>query len=270
MSRRPLGERLRKAWDDPRALGVKLLQGAIDSLRDYSYDFDKNGERRLLEVLSTLPVSTVFDVGANVGDWSLAAARALPSADIHCFELSPRTFETLSARVQGPRFHLNNCGMGRESGSVSFKDYGENATVNTLLTTATYHDARLSAVTSTARIVSGDDYCRERGIEAIDLLKIDVEGVDHWVLEGFAPQLRAKVIRVVQFEYGYTHGDAKFLMRDFHGLFEGHGYSVGRLSRRGVAFAPWNYKMNDFRSGPNYVAVRQDDAETLRLLERFH
>ena len=75
MSRRPLGERLRKAWDDPRAVGVKLLQGAIDSLRGYSYDFDKNGERRLLEVLSALPVNTVFDVGANVGDWSLAAAR---------------------------------------------------------------------------------------------------------------------------------------------------------------------------------------------------
>jgi hypothetical protein len=36
-----------------------------------------------------------------------------------------------------------------------------------------------------------------------------------------------------------------------------------------VAFAPWNYKMNDFRSGPNYVAVRQDDAAALQALERF-
>lgn len=269
MSRRPLGERLRNAWNDPRALGVKLLQGAIDSLRGYSYDFDKNGERRLLEVLSALPMRTVFDVGANVGDWSLAAARALPSADIHAFELSPRTGRTLSARLQGPRFRVNQCGMGRQSGEITFKDYGENSTVNTLLTHASYHDARHAAVTATARIVSGDDYCREHGIEFIDLLKIDVEGADHLVLEGFAPQLRAKAIRVVQFEYGYTHGDAKFLMRDFHELFAGHGYIVGRLTRRGVAFAPWNYKMNDFRSGPNYVAVRQDDTEAIHRLERF-
>lgn len=269
MTHRSLGERLRRAWDDPRAVGVKLLQGAIDGLRGYSYDFDKNGERRLLEALAALPVRTVFDVGANVGDWSLAVSSALPAADIHCFELSPRTWKTLSARLQGPRFHVNNCGMGRESGDISFKDYGENSTVNTILPNATYHDARLASVTSTARIVSGDDYCREHGIVSIDLLKIDVEGADHLVLQGFAPQLGAQAIRVVQFEYGYTHGDAKFLMRDFHELFAGHGYIVGRLTRRGVAFGPWNYKMNDFRSGPNYVAVRRDDTETIRLLERF-
>lgn len=270
MTRRSLGQRLHKAWEDPRAVGVKLLQGAIDGLRGYSYDFDRNGERRLLEVLAAVPVRTVFDVGANVGDWSLAAAQALPSATIHCFELSPRTFKTLSARLRGERFRVNNRGMGRESGSISFKDYGENSTVNTILTNATYHDAKLASVSATAQLVSGDDYCREQGIDAIDLLKIDVEGADHLVLEGFAPQLRAKAIRVVQFEYGYTHGDAKFLMRDFYELFAGHGYIVGRLTRRGVSFAPWNYKMNDFRSGPNYVAVRQDDAEIIHLLERFH
>lgn len=270
MTRRTLGERLRKAWEDPHAVGVKLLQGAIDGLRGYSYDFDRNGERRLLEVLAALPVRTVFDVGANVGDWSLAAARALPSATIHAFELSPRTFKTLSTRLQGERFRLNNRGMGRESGRISFKDYGENSTVNTILTNATYHDAKFESVTATAELVSGDDYCRQNGIDAIDLLKIDVEGADHLVLEGFAPQLRAKVIRVVQFEYGYTHGDARFLMRDFYELFASHGYAVGRLTRRGVTFAPWNYKMNDFRSGPNYVAVRRDDAEVIRLLERFH
>src|SRR5690606_34205235 len=95
--RRSLRQRLRKAWEDPRAVGVKLLQGAIDGLRGYSYDFDRNGERRLLEVLASVPVRTVFDVGANVGDWSLAAAQALPLATIHCFELSPRTFKTLSS-----------------------------------------------------------------------------------------------------------------------------------------------------------------------------
>lgn len=270
MKRRTLGERLRTAWTDPRAVGVKLLQGAIDGLRGYSYDFDRNGERRLLETLATVPVHTVFDVGANVGDWSLAAARVLPLATIHCFELSPRTYKTLSARLQGERFRVNNCGMGRASGNISFKDYGENSTVNTILTNATYHDAKLEPVTATAQLVSGDDYCREHGISAIDLLKIDVEGADHLVLEGFAPQLAAKAIRVVQFEYGYTHGDAKFLMRDFYELFDGHGYTVGRLTRRGVSFAPWNYKMNDFRSGPNYVAVRRDDAEIMQLLERFH
>ena len=268
-NRKPLGTRLRKAWNDPRALGVKLLQGAIDQLRGYSYDFDRNGERRLLEAMATLSPRTVFDVGANVGDWSLVAAQLMPTAHIHCFELSPRTWRTLAARVQGERFTVNNSGMGDRDGTIEFKDYGENSTVNTILSNATYHDHRQTAVVSQATIVTGDTYCSEHGIDAIDLLKIDVEGADHLVLAGFERLLGAGAIRVVQFEYGYTHGDAKFLMRDFHEFFARHGYAVGRLERRGVVFAPWNYKMNDFRSGPNYVAVRQDDAQALRVLSRF-
>lgn len=268
-ARKTLGERLQKAWDDPRALGVKLLQGAIDHLRGYSYDFDRNGERRLLERMAALRARTVFDVGANVGDWTLAAAQLLPDAHIHSFELSPRTWRTLSQRVSGPRFTVNNCGMGDRDGTMEFKDYGENSTVNTLLTEATYHDARQTAVVSKAEIVTGDSYCARHGIGQIDLLKIDVEGADHLVLAGFEGMLRAKAVRVVQFEYGYTHGDAKFLMRDFHALFARHGYAVGRLERRGVAFAPWNYKMNDFRSGPNYVAVRENDEAARRALSDF-
>lgn len=267
-SRKTFRQRLRKAWDDPRALGVKLLQGAIDHLRGYSYNFDRNGERRLLESMALLNARTVFDVGANVGDWTLAAAQLMPEAHIHSFELSPRTWRTLSQRVSGARFTVNNCGMGDRDGTIEFKDYGENSTVNTILSNATYHDARLTAVISQSEIVTGDTYCARHGIQNIDLLKIDVEGADHLVLAGFEGMLRAKAIRVVQFEYGYTHGDAKFLMRDFYAFFERHGYTVGRVERRGVAFTPWNYKMNDFRSGPNYVAVRHDDAAALSALAR--
>lgn len=268
MPRKTLGQRLSKAWADPRTVGVKLLQGAIDHLRGYSYDFERNGERQLLERMATLGARTVFDVGANVGDWTLVAAQLMPDAHIHCFELSPRTWRTLSQRVSGARFTVNNCGMGDRDGTIEFKDYGENSTVNTILPNATYHDAKLTAAVSRAEIVTGDTYCARHGIERIDLLKIDVEGADHLVLAGFERMLRAQTVRVVQFEYGYTHGDAKFLMRDFYALFARHGYTVGRLERRGVAFEPWHYKMNDFRSGPNYVAVPQNDDAALSALAR--
>lgn len=262
-------KRLEQAWDEPGEVVIKLLQGVIDHLRGYSYNFDKNGERQLLATLSTMNLCTVFDVGANVGDWSHVAASYLPQANIHCFELSPRTFQTLQRRLTGRVFHLNNAGMSDEDGEIEFKDYGENSTVNTLLTTASYHDARLPASISRARVVRGTTYCHEHGIASIDLLKIDVEGADHLVLRGFADLFAAKAIRIVQFEYGYTHGDAHFLMRDFCEWFEARGYAVGRLTPRGVAFQPWHYRMNDFRSGPNYVAVRADDAIVMERLRTF-
>lgn len=106
-------------------------------------------------------------------------------------------------------------------------------------------------------------------IESIDILKIDVEGADHLVLKGFSKILEKNNIRLIQFEYGYTHGDAKFLMRDFYELFEGYGYIVGRLTKKGVKFEDWHYKMNDFKSGPNYVAIRKDDSQLKSLLKNL-
>lgn len=262
-------ERLNKAAKDPRQVLVKALQGLIDQLRGYSYNFEKNGEKRLLERLAELKPVTVFDVGANVGDWSLVASALMPQATVHCFELSPSTYQTLRQRLVGAQFRVNNCGMGNQNGVIEFKDYGENSTVNTILTDATYHDHQLTARITQSQIVTGDSHCKGHGVDQIDLLKIDVEGADHLVLEGFAEMLSRRKVRVVQFEYGYTHGDAKFLMRDFYRLFAAYGYLVGRLSPRGVDFSPWHYKLNDFRSGPNYLAVHQDDADLLERLKMF-
>lgn len=266
--RRTAGERLAKAARDPRSILIKILQKGIDSLRGYSYDFHKNGEKELLSKLAALDFKVVFDVGCNVGEWSQTAIRYFPNSVIHCFELSESTFKTLSHNLRGSSFVLNNMGMGDKDSVVEYKDYGDNSKVNTLLVDATYHDRKIDFQIKRATIRSGDSYCSEKHIDQIDFLKIDVEGADHLVLDGFAELLRRQSVRVVQFEYGYTHGDARFLMRDFHRLFEGHGYIVGRVQKGGIAFEAWNYKQNDFRSGPNYVAIRRVDAELVALLAR--
>lgn len=51
------------------------------------------------------------------------------------------------------------------------------------------------------------------------------------VLKGFERALQAKAIRVIQFEYGYANGDAKFLMKDFYDLLEGFGFRIGNSGR---------------------------------------
>jgi len=261
-------ERLKKAYRNPRSILIKILQKGIDALRGYSYDFDKNGEKALLSRLSSPDFKVVFDVGCNVGDWSATAASYFPAARIHCFELSESTFKTLTENLKGPNFVRNNMGMGDRDAVVEYKDYGYNSKVNTLLVDATYHDQKIDFQIKRSTIRSGDSYCRENGIEQIDFLKIDVEGADHLVLEGFTELLQRQGVRVIQFEYGYTHGDARFLMRDFYRFFERHGYVVGRVQKGGIAFEDWTYKLNDFRSGPNFVAVRKSDEGMLALLAR--
>jgi FkbM family methyltransferase len=259
--------KLRKVWAAPRSIPIKICQGIIDSVRGYSYNFEKNGESRLLNNLATLKLNTIFDVGSNIGDYARIARAFFPHAAIHCFELSPRTYRTLAENLKNDlNINLNNFGLSDRATEIEFKDYGPDSPVNTILTDSIYHDHRISHTFSSARLETGSDYCASKGVRQIDLLKVDVEGAEHMVLQGFSDLLANKAVRIVQFEYGYANGDAKFLMRDFFKFFESYGYMVGRLSKQGVVFEPWSYKLNDFRSGPNFVAVRQDDDEIVKTI----
>ena len=106
----------------------------------------------------------------------------------------------------------------------------------------------------------------EMGIGHIDLLKVDAEGADLAVLRGFLTMLRRRAIDVVQFEYGYACVIARALLLDFYELLEGCGYLVGRLSPRGIDFAPYRLESENF-FGPNFVAARADRPDILTLLQ---
>ena len=115
---------------------------------------------------------------------------------------------------------------------------------------------------------TGDGYCLDHSVGFVDFLKVDVEGAEHMVLQGFHEMLKKNAIRVVQFEYGYNNGDARFLMRDFFSFFDCYGYSVARIRKRKIQFSGFSYSMNDFESGPNYLAVRKNDQKVLEALTR--
>ena len=260
-------------WDFTRnKTGVRkkisvLAELYLGNFNDCSGNIDINGERFLLSTLASInPLKTIFDVGANVGDWSLIAAEYFPKATIHAFELSNSTYLTTSTRLSAERFIVNNIGLSNAPGIVSYKDYGVNSGVNTIIGAANFWDGSISLENKETRVTTGDIYCEDHKIDFIDFLKIDVEGADHLVLQGFDRMLKNKSIRVIQFEYGYTHADAKFLMRDFFTLLNSKGYIAGKLWSDGVEFSDFFYWLNNFKSGPNYVAVREDDIETINRI----
>ena len=229
----------------------------------FSYDISVNGEKWLLEKTADLKFRTIFDVGANRGVWTKHALNQFPDSHIHCFEVCRETFTTLRENLRGNKCTLNNFALSDITSEIRYKYYQKDFGSNTIICRATYHDKRIKPVIKKGYARRGDDYCDSNGIEHIDLLKIDVEGADHLVLHGFSKRIATRRVRLIQFEYGYTHGDSKFLMRDFYEFFEKNGYAVGKLRHGRVEFTPWNYHLNDFDSGPNYVAVRLSDRELI-------
>jgi hypothetical protein len=97
----------------------------------------------------------------------------------------------------------------------------------------------------------------KRNMTRIDLLKIDTEGHEIAILEGFSKALHGSRISVIQFEYGTTWIAPRCFLHEAYTLLKPLGFSIGRLYPDGVFFKPYNRLEDDhFRMG-NYVAVHE-------------
>ena len=105
---------------------------------------------------------------------------------------------------------------------------------------------------------------KKHGITHVDFLKLDVEGAENRVLQGFANALQDRLIDVIQFEYGRANIISKFLLYDFYVLFQKYGYKVGKIYPNYVDFREYSSDDENFL-GPNYLAVREELVNHLGL-----
>jgi FkbM family methyltransferase len=226
---------------------------------------EKNGEHWLLGALREAGVRVVLDVGANVGSWATAAAAAFPDATIYALEVVPATFETLRARTgREPRIRAFGTGLADRAGTLTIRydpRYPTHATASDYPPAAPGdQEQRVDCPVTT-----GDEFLRTQGIARVDFLKIDVEGAEPLVLRGFADTLRDRRVRFVQFEYGRFHVLAGFRLKEFHDLFRGYGYAVGKIFPDYVDLRDYDVGDEDFFVGGNYLACPLDDPWRMRL-----
>jgi FkbM family methyltransferase len=232
---------------------------------EFAYDLDITGEEELIAVcLNEHRVRgkerpfVYFDVGANRGDWTnhlLVTADGMPTEG-YLFDLDEAMIERLILRFgMVPSVTIVHNALSDTSGPVEYRRYPGKEGVNTMTVGACFWDYYLTSEIAESVSTTGDAYCLSRDIDWIDLLKIDTEGWEWFVLHGFFDMLTRHRIGVVQFEYGYVTADHHVVMKDFFRFFEDLGYSVGPLSKSGVEFRPFIYSDNDFNRHPNYVAM---------------
>jgi hypothetical protein len=116
-------------------------------------------------------------------------------------------------------------------------------------------------------LISGDEFLREEKLNFVDFVKLDIEGAEMDALHGLIESIKSRKIRMIQFEYGYINITTKNLLLDFYEFFEKYGYDLGKLYPKHVEFRKYSYKDEDF-IGPNFIAIRNDDAELKALLTR--
>jgi FkbM family methyltransferase len=179
------GDRLRMASTRRGGFEVPCDLDAFIQRQIYFFG-DYYLERDLLSVWadSAAKAAIVLDVGANIGIYSLTAAASNPAARIHAFEPTSEIAATLREIVRRnglDNIAVHECAVMDVDGTANLVrcrgTYGANDGMNFVVA-----DPRADA--SPIQAMRLDRFCATEGIEAIDLMKIDVQGHELTVLAG--------------------------------------------------------------------------------------
>ncbi|AKT41168.1 type I polyketide synthase [Chondromyces crocatus] len=175
------------------------------------------------------PSATVFDVGANIGLFTLFVGQVCPTARVFSFEPAPPVFEIL--RNNATRHQVNatliNTGVSNRSRTAELTFYPSSSGMSSFYANlqeeqevfrAILHnqqradktgmesvmehleeliEERFKSETFSCHLRPLSDVIREHGVERIDLLKVDVQKSELDVLEGIDPADWPRIQQVV-------------------------------------------------------------------------
>lgn len=224
-------------------------------------DADTNGEHWWLSrALQSLSQPVIFDVGANVGNWTASALQINPNARIHAFEPVESTYKQLVSRGF-ENVVCNQSGMGNDQKTMQIFTYPDANSHNSLYPR---HDKTYGGVEE-IRIDTLDHYCAENNINHIDYLKIDTEGSDFYVLQGAKSLLEAHKIKMLQFEYGNNYIDARIFLKDIFDFIAPLDYSLYRLMPNSLLHLAEYHHSYEVFIYCNYVLLSPEIVASLNL-----
>jgi FkbM family methyltransferase len=136
--------------------------------------------------------------------------KEFPGAEVYSFEPHPTTFSALKEKTYG-KSHVKifNMAVGQTVGTMRLFEY-EESQLSSLLVDAPYavHLDKAPRGHIDVPCTTLDQFCRERELPEIDVLKIDTEGFDQHVLLGATGLLSRKGVKFVYLEINSIHPQA--------------------------------------------------------------
>jgi len=132
---------------------------------------------------------TIFDVGANVGIFSVLAKANNNNATVVAFEPQPNIYDVLKKNNQVNNFDIicENLAVSDEVGTIPFYNHGPNTFSDNNTTSGSLNkDWRpIDQNSIDVNVVTLNNYVKKNSIRKIDLMKVDVETLEYEVLKGY-------------------------------------------------------------------------------------
>jgi FkbM family methyltransferase len=205
--------------------------------------------------INLLPGESIFDIGANIGLFTIYVKEHFKDLNVYAFEPSPEIFRVLKANVaryDATSVSVHNCGMAARHGEAKFTFYPGYSIMSAFhadvdqdretlragirsqllengMDPAEIQDRFLNGMVETAlgsrrehlcQLRAVSDIIDEDGIESIGLLKIDAEGSELDILASVRDEHWGRVRQIVM----EVHDPNGTVAPQARKLLEGHGY----------------------------------------------
>src|SRR5687768_3008645 len=253
----------------PRLAGLHyfLLNVALRGLGIMNYyDHAVSGEDFLVSKLLPRIVqnkeSIFFDVGANLGEYSMMLAEKLPKSKIFACEPHPGNFEILS-KAKIPNLLPFTLALSNVSGTINLYDVSgtessQHASVHQGVISELHQQTEFAFTVKTDTLSS---FVKSNAISYIDFLKIDTEGNELSILEGGRSLMQQNRIGMIQFEFNEMNVFSGSFFYNFSHLLE--NFILYRLLPHGLLPLPQNPLLTELFGFQNILAIPKDKVHLL-------
>ncbi len=152
----------------------------------------------------------------------------------YAFEPHPQTYGILKKNIKSNNVELLNFSIGDINEKVKLYDYKSNDGSSHA---SVYKDViekihGCESISHDVAMITLDDFCLNRDIKHIDLLKIDVEGNEFKVLNGASHCIKAGIIKAIHFEFNEMNVLSRTFFNDFQTMLS--DYTFYRMLPNGL------------------------------------
>lgn len=199
----------------------------------------------------------IFDVGANIGDYSIQVRRLAPYSTIYAFEPHPYSFEKLLKISEELNIKAYNLGCGKNNEKLEIFDCIDNdgSTGASLFRESIEFLRNRKSIKHNVEVIKLDDFVLKMKIELIDLLKIDVEGNELNVIKGAQKIIKDNRVNVIQFEFNDINVISRVFFKDFYDILD--KYDFYRMLPNGlIPMDKYNPITHEIFAFQNIIAIR--------------